>query len=96
MKTTQNNWEELKEKFWDKVLFCSPDEIKGEEIGIVSDENIDWLIRSVEEKAMEEWRKEGDLTGFDRGWKSCEESLKKHLNENVFEPLKNLIQSINK
>lgn len=38
---------ELKEEFWKKVKFVNPQDITSEDVGIVSDGNVDWLIEKV-------------------------------------------------
>lgn len=39
---TQN----IREDFWKRVIFINPQNIKEEEIGVVSDDNIKWLINT--------------------------------------------------
>lgn len=44
---------EKKKEFWEKVIFVSPENIKSDEVGIVSDGNVDWLINEAITKAVE-------------------------------------------
>lgn len=49
--------EALHKRFWEKVHFVYPDAIKPEDdgqIGVVSDENINWLINEVYKQTIEE------------------------------------------
>ena len=48
------NKEEMKIKFWEEVLFVTPEEIKEDSIGIVSDDNVDSLIDKVRNETIDE------------------------------------------
>lgn len=39
--------DKILEKFWKQVMFCSPSVIKNDDIGVVSDDNIRWLIEDL-------------------------------------------------
>lgn len=42
------NIEELKQKFWDRVIEIEPSGIRDENIKVVSDDDIDWLINQIQ------------------------------------------------
>ncbi len=45
----------LKE-FWDRVRTCNPEHIKSDEIKLVSDEDIDFLIKKIDANARKDER----------------------------------------
>ena len=49
------NTQEMKNKFWEEVLFVTPEEIKEDSIGIVSDDNVDSLIDKVRNETIDEF-----------------------------------------
>ena len=42
------NIEELKQKFWDRVIEVELSGIRDENIKVVSDDDIDWLINQIQ------------------------------------------------
>ena len=84
----KTNNKQLKDKFWEDVLFVTPEEIKEDSIGIVSDDNVDSLIYKVRNETIDECLEA--IGGSDIGTPMTAEGMRVQEIRNAIKSLKEL------